>query len=606
MGVMVLGLYISSRYNPFMVDDHVVIVNNPAVTEPGRFTQRWTDDLMGRSHEGQTLQQPFTIVTYKLNVMFNRLSPLAFRLVNIMLLGVVGCLVAVWLSQYALHHAGPWLAAFMFAAHPAQAELINHIVGRAQLLSMAGVLSFLILQRIALDRSGHPYRTSSGQRWLYGAATAVGGFVSSSVAMLSATTGLLLIPLAAAQAVVTPAARYKHRTRAKRAEGPRPWLVHLLVAFCLLAPAGLFGVDRLVATDPLELQVLLNSDQPHDMVINPALDATADQSWPIAFSLAGFYAQQVVWPDLEFNHIPIDLPRWTDRSTWLGVAGVAVMVIGFVVTLIHGHWLALIPVMTLGQWLLVSHLWLRTHLYASNLMVMVFILGAVAPLSWLIDRTTQERGVINRATRDSTRQRAVAVVPCILVILLMAYKVIQVNRTWLSQQRLMASSLENQPNNPVAMYLYGASLIEVQWYDNAFRWLDLALQFRPRSLQILSKLALVEELRFRPKSAADFYERMIGIDLAHVPAYLRLTDLAIQQEDYGEAEKHLTAALRLAPTNPRAMYDHAKLAQLQDEPDEALARYRALLEHHPHHEQARRDLAELEKTFEDPPAIAPG
>ena len=50
--VIVAGLYVSALDNPFMMDDHIVIVNNPDVTEPGRLARRWTNDVLRVSASG--------------------------------------------------------------------------------------------------------------------------------------------------------------------------------------------------------------------------------------------------------------------------------------------------------------------------------------------------------------------------------------------------------------------------------------------------------------------------------------------------------------------------------------------------------------------------
>ena len=433
-----------------------------------------------------------------------------------------------------------------------------------------------------------------------GAGAIVGGMVCATMALFSSTTGLLLFPLAAAQMGVIPAKRFKPSARRNTWRNRRS-LVHIAVAACLLLPAVAFRLDQQVSADPIVLQSLDSSLEPIDLTLNPAVAANPGQRMPITLSLAWHYTRQVFWPNLDYNHIPNELPTWSDKSTWLGLAVVITVAVGLLITLGRRHWLCIAFMLALGQGLMVSHLWLTTHWYASNLFMAPFILGAVVPLSWLIDQATREQRTINRATRDSTRKRAVAVVPCLVIVVVMTYQVLQINGMWFSKQRLMAGNLSRQDNNPVAMYLYGASLIEVQWYDGAHDWLDLARQFRPDSLQILGKLAMLEELRFRPKVACDHYERMVLLQPDYWPAYVRLADLAMEQDDLEEAQKHIDTARLYHPTDSEVMYYHARLANLQGDPHEALKRYRALLDRYPYHSLGRRDLVELENIDQEAP-----
>ena len=608
MGVLVASLYVSSLDNPFMMDDHPLIVNNPLVMRPGLLLYEWRQELTSPSPPRQVLAQPVTQFSYSLNLAVSGMSPLAFRLANIGLLALVGCLAAVWLNQYCVHPAGPWLAAFLFAAHPANAELINHIIGRSELLAMAGVLVFLILQRSVLDRLD---RIDRLKRWLtlkrliLFASIGLTALAAAAVAMFSSRTGLLVIPMAIAQVGAVPIWRRRLSIKRQTTVKSRQWIVHLAFVLCLLLPAVGLRLDRQLLTDPLPIGT--PDTDLGDLTMNPAIDADLTQRLPMALSLAGQYLKQVFVPTIQYSHIPINLPNWGSEPTWLGAIVLLIVVAGLISSILVRHWLRLVPILILSHWVLTSNIWLRSHVYASTMYVMPLVLAAVVPVAWLIDRTTRERGSFNRATHDVTRLRAVAVVPCLLVVCVMALRVLQINGIWFSKQRLMAANNSLQANNSVATYLYGASLMEVQAYNHARDWLELTLEYRPESLQALNKLATLEEISFRPKVASDLYERILLINPDDVRAYIRLAHLAIQQEEFTTAYKYLDQALKMRPVEGEALYLYAHLADVQGDHELALSRFRRLLEEHPNYRQGQRELARLEgRDVDDPPPRSPG
>ncbi len=114
--------YLPSLGFPFQFDDYNVIVDNPAVHSL---------DAWWRSMPGI---RPLLKLSYALNWSLAP-SPLAFRLLNIMLHAANALLVFLILSELtrrrSLPPLLPLLAAALFAAHPVQTEAVTYISGRS-------------------------------------------------------------------------------------------------------------------------------------------------------------------------------------------------------------------------------------------------------------------------------------------------------------------------------------------------------------------------------------------------------------------------------------------------------------------------------------------
>lgn len=592
--ILVVGLYTSSLDNyHFLLDDFQLIVDHPSVTKPGQWAHLWVHGVRSNQPPHETIYQPITTLSYRINAMATGLLPMGFRLVNIAALATLGCLLATWLNQYTKHYAGPWLAAALFVAHPVNAEAINHLAERAYLLSMIGVVAFLILQRRVLDwtrQCSTDEDRLSWKRFLITLAVLLGGILSAMMAFFSSTVGLILVPLALTQAWLT------NYTGSWRGATPNAsaccqmtrWMVHGTTLVCLAAPAWLWWIGHGLAEEVATLQDSVGPPQASvDMTVNPLLPLGFGQRIPAALSLAWFYTQQVVWPNPRFNHTPSQIPAWAEVSTVMGLLVLIVMVAAALATLPRRRWYAMASAMAISQYALVCQLWAPSERYASNAFAMPFVLAGAVCLAWAVDHVT----------RQSTRKRAIVVIPCSLVILVMAFEVHQVNGRWFSKPRLLAWDVANDPNNPVSMYLYGDALLEAgpASYLSAEYWLENAIEQRPASIQCRYKLAVLEELLLEPAIAKDHYQQILRQQPNHPFAHVRLAALSIADEEFDTAQHHLQQANKVNPHDRDVMYYLAKLAHLRGNLATAQLRYQSLLKRYPDHTRAQRDYARLMK-----------
>uniref|UniRef100_UPI00406C8621 tetratricopeptide repeat protein n=1 Tax=Rhodoferax sp. GW822-FHT02A01 TaxID=3141537 RepID=UPI00406C8621 len=140
LGLLVVLIYASSQGGVFQFDDYNVIVDQPAIHSGSAWLADWGEGI-----------RPLLKLSYLLN-WTSGWGTVGFHLVNILIhFGAV--LLVYRLSHILLLAKGmadqlpyaPWLAAALFALHPAHTEAVTYICGRSSslmaLLFLAGVWS---------------------------------------------------------------------------------------------------------------------------------------------------------------------------------------------------------------------------------------------------------------------------------------------------------------------------------------------------------------------------------------------------------------------------------------------------------------------------------
>lgn len=583
IGALVLVLYASSFDNPFMASDRDAIANNPDIIGNTVPAQVWLHGSLASKPSRQTAYRPVTALSYYINARATGLSPLGFRLVNMGLLALLGWLIAVWLRWYTHHKTARWLTAAIFVAHPTHAETINHIAGRSDLLTLIGVVGFLHIHRWALEliRKDLDHQTSWRTTAAVTSLVVLALLLAATIAFGSAVTGLILIPLAIIQSSILDP-HIKKKTPLLTARQRR--FVHICTAICWGLPAWFFYSSKLFTTNILRFHWdAAPTAAIADITANPLFNVETAQRYPAAVSLAWFYAKQLVWPDLTYNHAPVHLPTWLSVSTLLGLIVLILTLAGLVVQLYRRHWLSMALTLAVGQYLVIANPWLPSPVYASNLWTMPFTLAAMMWLARAIDRRT----------KTSLRKRAVAVVPCGVALIAMVFVALMVNRTWFSTPRLMAYDLSRQPGNAVAMYNYGQARLEKGHFAVAADWFERAITIRPESIQIRHQLALARYMTGQFDKAAEEYQQILHLDVNNLRAHIQLAVLSISNQDLENARHHIASAKKLAATNADVLYNEARIAALAGNTLKAKTRYEALLTLYPHHKSGRREYTKL-------------
>ena len=438
LGLVIFASYVTTRFNyDFLIDDIDIIQTNPDVVEADGWHTLWTSDYWSGRSTDNNLYRPITILSYWVNARLplcgtivdgraEEIFPRYFRGVNIILLTSLAWLIALWLSHY-VQTTAAWTVAFLFAGHAVHGEMVNYVVCRADLLAMLGVVGFLYMQRLAIERG----------RWQWWSALLA--FFSVIVALGSKESGIIVLPAALAQAWIGP----RHANTEVTDDLPLvprsvhfTWLLLLLIplAAMLLARANVVGVGLDYTGQYMD-----------DLRDNPLRRVSFIERLPAAFAIAWFYFRQIFWPSTAYYHLPEVLPDFSSSETILGITLIAVLSI-LLFHFLHRHrWVAIGIVIAMGQYLLIGNLLAPVGVYAANRLILPFSLAAAI----------LGAGLIHRFCKNSTRRRAVVILPTVVILGLFSWQIQTVNHVWRTEARLMGHDLILTPNHPVAMYNFG-------------------------------------------------------------------------------------------------------------------------------------------------------
>jgi len=246
----VLAFLPSLRY-PLLFDDAVLALNDTRVHPPINWAALVTTPLWQGAFPPPPAWRPAVLVSFAANRLLLGQAPWGFRLVNLLLHGLVAGLVWVLVCRIGAGQRVAGTAAVVFALHPVHTEAVVGIVGRAELMMTAGTLLTILWGLKALGTGG---RGRLG--WLLAAAAAY------AFALFSKEQGFLALPLLAmvwlTARAATPSTQPSEvesdqpgeKRRDSRGTGPtrrEAWRNVLLVGglLCAVALAGLSLRTRL-------------------------------------------------------------------------------------------------------------------------------------------------------------------------------------------------------------------------------------------------------------------------------------------------------------------------------------------------------------------------
>ncbi len=152
---VILGVaaFLPSLRYPLLLDDVFHVAADPRILPPLDFERLLLTPLWEHQFPAQPLWRPLVHLSLALNRMLLGESAAGFRIVNLLLHGAVAGLVwlLVLVAGGSRRLAG--FAAVLFALHPVHTEAVVGIVGRAELMTAAGVLLTVWLGMRASERS---------------------------------------------------------------------------------------------------------------------------------------------------------------------------------------------------------------------------------------------------------------------------------------------------------------------------------------------------------------------------------------------------------------------------------------------------------------------
>lgn len=528
LGLLTLAValaYGNTLWNGFVYDDHHVVEHNNLIRSlrnvPALFTTHYWQGAVELSTAERYLYRPLVHVSYAINYAVSGLSPWAYHLVNVL------CHLFVTLTLYLLGRIlGLGLypamgAALIFAVHPLNSEAVGGIVGRAELLMVAGVLWALLLDLRRNPMDEPPGRVS----------------IFSGVAFLC---GLL----AKEQAVMFPALLLV--CDGLRGEGgpgagwwQKVWQGRLRYLLYLSLLCGYVVLRLLVLGEmfPPDISVLEN----------PIAKATWWAGVLTAVRIAGLYLWLVIWPvqlaaDYSYSALPLSLSPaapgvFFGVLAWSGLMALGVLAwvrrnlplsIGIAITGLFFLPVAnlLFPIGTI----------MGERLFYLPLAGLCLALGA--GLEWL---------GVQRGTAGGALPRFVLLGVMALAVLLGA-RTVRRNRDWANDYTLFQSAVAVNPRAAKSRFLLGSWLRRMGREADALRELEKARAIYP-DYQL--RASFVEETGQALISEGRAHEALalVKTALSQVPgdpALLHVAGLVYQtQERWEEAEAAHQRALKM-------------------------------------------------------------
>lgn len=560
--------------NPFMIDDLDAIVSHPVVRGEAALGDAWlTDYWYGRTFDTQ-LYRPITIMTWGVIHRAVGPSPWAFRLVNIMLLAFV-CWLAWRLTAADTGQRVALAAACLVAAHPVTAELINHVIGLADLLSLGLVLAALLVFRHILGRQRAPW-------WAWDVLP-----ILAAAAVLTKESGVIVLPTALVAGMCwSRRGGTEMRTRAA------------LIGIALVALGVVAGVGLRMSMVGGPIGYDANID---DLTGNPLRGLGLADRLPGAMAVCGQYLASVLRVTGRFVTVPDHPPTWSAPAVWSGAVMLLASVALLIVLIVQRHHLAMWWALALSTLAMVGNVTMPIGVYVADRLALPFVLAAVVSLAHLAAKLIAKREGPAVAT-------AVGVSALALVCLVLQ---IRIAGNWSSTTALMKAEHHARPDSPITSYLLGTAYAQDNQHQAAQTLLSQVVRQRPDSTQARLNYAGVLIHLGQLNRAIEQYQHVLAMPpeqtarLIRAQAHGRIGLAHMLQNQDSKALAALRQAIALAPTDPLIMHHYAMATARTGQLKLAANRYRSLLALYPNYTAARRELAQIEKTMETPSLPSP-
>jgi tetratricopeptide (TPR) repeat protein len=518
-GCLAAILYLNALSNPFVYDDHRMVVENTGIQD---LTDLRAIVLLEPTRPLINFSYAVDYAVWGLNPFGFHLTNLLLHVLNVVLLFQVAIRMVAdrrrsGLTEIAKEPVVVGLgAALVFAAHPMMSQAVGYVAGRPELL--CGTFFLLALL--------------SGRRWMLG-----GGAASWILTVMCWIAALASKEVAAMFPFVL--VLYDRLILHLDAAGTRRALVRLHVP--LLLTAVVAAVARVA--------VLLFVEYSDGLVIG----------WQyvlLQFDVALRYITLLLVPrgQTVFHAVPpatIDNPR-----TWLAV----VVVVGLVALAIRMRQRAASASFGLFWFLL---------LLVPSAALVVFDRGEpmaehriyVASMGLFLGVGAAMGAISSRLVETAPRLRLLGTVAFIVVLTGFAGRTIIRNAVWASPVGLWGEAVELAPDHWFPQLLFGEALHNAGRRDEAIRAYSRVIERRPEEAAAYQKLALGYAEQGRYAEARETFERLRRLDPKSPIPPNGLGAIALLTNAPGPARGFFLEALALDPPNVRARQALAAMAE---------------------------------------------
>jgi len=511
--VFSLGCYANTLLNGFVYDDELQILANPYVKSwhylPDIFrTSVWS--FIGAAGESNYYRPMMTLTYLFLWKAFGDL-PFGYHLLNILLNALV--VVAVYLTGKHILKSVPAaaVAAALFAVHPIHTEPVNWI---ACIPELEATLFFLLAFLLYIRRPRLDWKNQLGIGVLYLAA------------MMAKEPAVLLAPILIA---------YEHFVRDghEQASFGKKFRQYMPVCFTGVAYLALrrllFGNLAMVLQHP-------------DIHLRNGLYS--------AFALITTYARLLFWPSrLSAFHTFHPSETLTAPGVLSGMVIVVACLLALALTYKAVPRFAFCVLwigVTLGPVLNVR--WM-----AANVLTERYLYLPSVAFCWLVGwlGVTLWNGGPNQP-KLSAAWRSVLGIAALAIVAHSVPSIVQRNREWRDDLTLYLTTLKTDPDAYVMHLNLGTTYFAMRDFRAAERELNIALQLRPGSPNVLNALGCVYLEQDHPDKAADALKRAIAAKPRWTDPHFNYGRVLKKQNQNDAALAEFRTAVETGPLNASA------------------------------------------------------
>jgi len=518
IAIVLAGLvYANALHNPFIYDDHRIIVEN-----------RSLEDLSNvRGIVWREVTRPVVNLSYAIDRAVWGPAPFGFHLTNVLLhmINVGLFALLIWGSTRRPHVIAP-VAFLLFAVHPMMTEAVGYISGRSEVICGTFFLAALLAARAAIVQR---------RMWWLGPA------VSLWVVALASKEIAAMFPfvLLAYDRWVIAGDESEKRQRLFR--------VHLP----LIGTAVLLAAVRLIVFATMEYGGGINAQWPFVLV---------------EVEVIRRYVMMLLLPTGQALYHAVTPAGLTSPQTLIALVVMALLA-AFIWTRRQTA-----PLQSFGL------LWFLLLLLPSSALVVlnqgepmaehrVYLAscGVFLALASLVD------GVLIRLPSLRRVSRAILVVGLVVVIAALAGRTVVRNALWSSPTMVWLEAAERAPNDWLPHLLLGEELHRAGKHAEAASAFRRVTKLRPEEVPAYGKLGVCLAEQGRLDDAAAAFARMKALDAQSPEASNGLALVALLRGRIDEARRGYEATLAIDQANIAARRGLAVLAETAgDNPAEAL------------------------------------
>lgn len=543
---LTIGIYSVSLSNDFIYDDTFTIKGNMFIRDWGNFPDLFSKTFFSRSHEES--YRPIVTLTYFLDYSVWRLNPSGYHLTNILIHSANIVLLYLFLLSLSLDRKIAFFSALLFAVHPVQAEAVNAISFREDLLVVFFLLpAFLLFLKIY---------TNSGIGWIKRLA----------LYLLSLLLYLLAL-LSKEMAVVFPLFLIGYYFCFTEQKQERNLFISLFIGYAAITIGYLF------------------------LYFGPFNNPN-----PTAISTLGFFIRILTLPKILVSYLLLILFPWELNADYvikfssslfefsvlfpifiLSGAGVAFFVLAIKRRKeVFGLWwffAGLLPVMNIIP---IYNVMAERYLYMPFVGISLFFsTGLIYLFRWA-------------ANKDSLKLW-IRVVVTLGVITLMSRTVLR-NMDWKNDFSLWSKTVVTSPESDKAHNNLGIAYVKQGLLDKAMTEYGKALEINPYHIRARNNLGVVYVKQGLLEKALAEYKAALEIDPYHAEAHNNIGDVYNKKGLLNLAMVAFKEAIRINPDFAHAHYNLGAVYDIRGLLNNAITEYKKALKINPDFRLAKDNL----------------